>query len=300
MKTENASNGWMNVQAGSPHAGKCGAALAALWVICSPLQAQSNTPPQAILIHPPAGRSYAAGAAIRLEVEATDVDDAVVRVDFFEGSTLLGTVTNAPYRLMFTNTMEVRPHTVFARATDSRGASSDSPAVRFYVGMDNAPPIVTIAAPSEGAVIGVPGTVVVSVVIDDDDDRPSLVTIYQDSQVAAVVGEMPYTAVISNLTVGSHVLRAKAVDPSINIAWSAEVHFTATHVALEKAQFLWGEGFKCRLTGLVVGHRTRILASRDARAWFSIWTRIPGTTEINFTDISATNYTQRFYRVSIE
>ena len=57
----------------------------------------ANVPPSAALISPASGASFTAPAPINLAASASDSDGTVAKVDFYSGSTLLGTDTSAPY-----------------------------------------------------------------------------------------------------------------------------------------------------------------------------------------------------------
>ncbi|WP_273703801.1 Ig-like domain-containing protein, partial [Candidatus Accumulibacter vicinus] len=46
---------------------------------------------------PAAGASYVAPAAITLTATAADTDGTITQVEFFQGTTLIGTATAAPY-----------------------------------------------------------------------------------------------------------------------------------------------------------------------------------------------------------
>src|SRR5262249_5063808 len=58
-----------------------------------------NDPPWAFLDAPLNGQHFAAPATLTLLAEAGDNDGTIARVDFHNGATLLGSVSNAPYAL---------------------------------------------------------------------------------------------------------------------------------------------------------------------------------------------------------
>ena len=80
----------------------------------------SNAPPIVRLTAPANRANFPVLANIALEAEASDPDDAVVRVSFWANERLLGVVTNTPYSLIWSNA----PPGIFAltaRATDQFG-----------------------------------------------------------------------------------------------------------------------------------------------------------------------------------
>jgi phosphatidylserine/phosphatidylglycerophosphate/cardiolipin synthase-like enzyme len=99
--------------------------------------APANQPPAASLTSPAAGATFTAPATINLAASATDSDGTVSKVDFFSGTTLLGTDTSAPYQLTWSN-VPAGSYTLSAVATDDDGASTASASVNITVG--TAPP----------------------------------------------------------------------------------------------------------------------------------------------------------------
>jgi len=84
----------------------------------------SEAPPTVTITNPPDGARFLA-ANIALMSDASDPDDAVARVDYFEGPTKLGEAVAPPYTLIWSN-VPAGPHTLIAVATDSHGLSSTS------------------------------------------------------------------------------------------------------------------------------------------------------------------------------
>lgn len=71
-------------------------------------------------------------ATITLSATAADADGTVTQVEFFNGATLLGTVTEAPYVFNWTN-VPAGEYTITAKATDNQGNSTVSTAVTVTV-----------------------------------------------------------------------------------------------------------------------------------------------------------------------
>ena len=57
----------------------------------------TNTPPQVVLTVPSNGSIFVAGMDITMAANASDSDGTVSKVEFFQGTTLVGTDTTAPY-----------------------------------------------------------------------------------------------------------------------------------------------------------------------------------------------------------
>ena len=93
----------------------------------------SNQPPSISLTSPSPGAAFTAPATISIAASATDTDGTIAKVDFFAGSTLLGTDTTAPYLLSWSN-VSAGTFTLTARATDDDGAATTSSSVTVTVG----------------------------------------------------------------------------------------------------------------------------------------------------------------------
>ncbi|SER63789.1 glycoside hydrolase family 48 protein [Lentzea albida] len=84
-----------------------------------------NQSPSVALTAPTSGSSYTLPAQIPLAATAQDADGTIAKVDFYAGTTLVATDTSAP----FTGTWTSAPagdHSITARATDNRGATTTS------------------------------------------------------------------------------------------------------------------------------------------------------------------------------
>ncbi len=95
-----------------------------------------NVPPTVSLTSPANGASFTAPATLTLNANAADSDGAVAKVDFYRGTTLLGTDTTAPYVFVWNN-VAAGTYSLTARATDNQNAVTASSAVSVTV---NAPP----------------------------------------------------------------------------------------------------------------------------------------------------------------
>jgi chitodextrinase len=93
---------------------------------------QGNVPPTVQLTWPATNETFATDAKITLSAAASDADGTVAKVEFFDGSTLLGSVASAPYQLEWSPF--TGPHTLTARATDDQGKQTTSAAVTVWIG----------------------------------------------------------------------------------------------------------------------------------------------------------------------
>lgn len=105
------------------------------WIPTNPGNALSkpvNQAPSITLTNPIEGAHFVAPAAIEMSAMAADADGSVATVEFLAGNVSLGSVSNPPYTLVWTN---VAPgnYVLTARATDNLGVSTDSLPVSITV-----------------------------------------------------------------------------------------------------------------------------------------------------------------------
>ncbi|MEI6607459.1 MAG: Ig-like domain repeat protein, partial [Verrucomicrobiota bacterium] len=82
--------------------------------------------------------SFAPGASVTLTADVTDVAGTVTSVSFYNGASLIGSATTAPYSVNWTN-MATGEYALTAKATTSTAAVSTSTAVVVTVGGNTVP-----------------------------------------------------------------------------------------------------------------------------------------------------------------
>jgi hypothetical protein len=85
----------------------------------------ANEAPTVSLTGPANGSTFSAPASIALAATASDVDGTVARVDFYAGSTLIGSDTSPPYAWSWSN-VSVGSYALTAVARDNAGAMTVS------------------------------------------------------------------------------------------------------------------------------------------------------------------------------
>ena len=101
-----------------------------------------NNAPSVSITSPSNGATVTAPASITLTASAADSDGIVQKVEFYRGTTLLGTVTGAPYTYVWNNP-PVGASAITARAYDNLAASTTSAIVNVTV--NPAPPVSLVA-----------------------------------------------------------------------------------------------------------------------------------------------------------
>lgn len=93
----------------------------------------ANVAPSVSLITPTENASYATASDVSIAAAASDSDGSVMRVDMYDGATLLGTATAAPYNFVWKQAPSGAHH-LCAKATDDRGLTKASATVDITVG----------------------------------------------------------------------------------------------------------------------------------------------------------------------
>lgn len=117
-------------------------------VVCfsSAAEAAANKPPTVSVTAPGNGASYAPPATIVISANALDADGTITRVQFFSGTTLIGTSVSKPYTFTWSN-VPAGSYSLLAKATDNSAVVATSAAVSIRV----AGPQVAITSPQTGS-----------------------------------------------------------------------------------------------------------------------------------------------------
>jgi hypothetical protein len=213
----------------------------------------TNLPPRVSITKPGKGAVILGPTNITVCATASDPDrGAVTQVEFFQGSTSLGVVTNVPiiyvtnrygvcpimntsYCLTWTN-VQPGAYTLTAVATDNDGATTTSQPVDILVVTD-LPPRVRIETPWNGESFFAPATVRICAAASDPDGTVTGVEFFSGTNSLGVVTNS--TAVTnrggiyglfcftwSGVAAGSDTLTAVATDNAGLTATSAPVHIT--------------------------------------------------------------------------
>jgi hypothetical protein len=100
--------------------------------------APSNQPPLVSLTAPQSGAIFDAPATITLDATASDADGSIARVDFYSGTTMIGTAATNPYRASWTN-VGAGTYSLTAVARDNAGATTVSATRDITVRSPNLP-----------------------------------------------------------------------------------------------------------------------------------------------------------------
>ncbi len=101
-------------------------------VYSTDVPATSNNAPTVTITDPLSNTTFAAGSTIVIDASASDTDGIVSKVDFYQGTTLLGTDTSIPYTFAWNN-VPSGVYSLTAKATDDNAAVTTSSAITINV-----------------------------------------------------------------------------------------------------------------------------------------------------------------------
>ena len=111
------------------------------------VKSASNQAPSVSISSPAAGASFTAPANIAIQATSGDADGRVTKVEFYRGTTLIGSDSTAPYSVTWTGA-PVGTYTLTAKAFDEDGASRTSSAVSVTVNSATSRPTRVVFVPS--------------------------------------------------------------------------------------------------------------------------------------------------------
>lgn len=153
-----------------------------------------------------------APVSITINANATDSDGLVGKVDFYNGSTLIGTDNGSPYTFTWTN-VAVGTYTITARATDDDGAVTTSAAITITVTSPNPAPTVSITSPANNAIVsGTPATITINATAFDANGTVSKVDFYNGTTLLGTDNTSDYSFTWTGVTAGTYTLTAVATD----------------------------------------------------------------------------------------
>ena len=188
----------------------------------------SNVPPTVSITAPANNATAIAPASFNITANAADTDGTITQVQFYNGSTLLGTATTAPYSFNWSS-VAAGTYSITAKATDNTGAVITSAAVGVTVTIPNVPPTVSLTAPADGATFTAPATITVTANAADSDGSITQVQFYDSGTTLLTTDTTaPYTFDLVNVGAGTYNLSAKATDNNGAQTTSSTIQFTVT------------------------------------------------------------------------
>ncbi|MFZ6731832.1 Ig-like domain-containing protein [Undibacterium sp. Ji42W] len=174
---------------------------------------------------PTTNARYASPAAITLTAVAASSGDTISKVEFFQGSTLLGTVTTPPYVYNWPN-VTTGSYSLTAKATNSHNETKTSTAIAVIV---NNAPTVSLTAPANNSSVVGKASITLSANAADTDGTISKVEFYNGATLLGSSTTAPYSYNWNNVAPGSYAITAKATDNLSGTTTSNFVSITVTN-----------------------------------------------------------------------
>ena len=170
--------------------------------------------------------NYLAPGSVTVTAAAADSDGSVAKVDFYAGTTLLGTDSATPYTFSWGN-VSAGSYILTAIATDNAGAATTSSPVSVTVNA-NTPPTISLTAPSNGTSFMAPASTTLAAVASDTNGSVTRVDFYAGSTLVGYDTTSPFSVPWTNVAAGSYVLKAIATDSAGASTTSAVVNVTVS------------------------------------------------------------------------
>jgi hypothetical protein len=188
----------------------------------------NNAAPIVSLTTPSTGSTFTTPANITLGANASDADGTIAKVDFYAGTSLIGSDSTSPYSIQW-SAVDVGSYSLSAVATDNKGANATSAVASVSVVPANNSPTVSLTSPISGLLFAAGSNISLSANANDVDGTVIKVDFYAGATLIGTDTTAPYSVVWTNVPAGTHSLTAVATDNgnvtgisnavSVNVVW---------------------------------------------------------------------------------
>ncbi len=210
---------WSNIPAGSYSLTAVATDALGTSATSAAVNVTSDAPPAVTLTAPATGAPITSPNSFILMASAASTTSTIAKVEFYNGTTLIGIATAAPYLFTWSN-VPVGSYSLTAKATDALGTATTSAAINVTA-IANVPPTVSLTSPANGATVKVPGSFTLTANAGSTTSAIAKVEFYASSSgvtgttanvLIGTATTAPYTATWSNVALGSYSITAKATD----------------------------------------------------------------------------------------
>ncbi|HLM00944.1 MAG TPA: DNRLRE domain-containing protein [Pyrinomonadaceae bacterium] len=181
--------------------------------------ADDNIAPSVSMTAPANGNAFTAPASMTVSASAADSDGAVSRVDFYNGTTLIGSstapVSGSVYSVNWSG-VPAGSYVLSAIAFDDRGAQATAAPVNITVNPANSLPTVSLVNPASNSTFAAGSNISLSATAGDADGSIGKVEFFSGTTLlgtaATPVSGNIYRVSWNNAPAGNHTLTAKATD----------------------------------------------------------------------------------------
>jgi hypothetical protein len=187
-----------------------------------------NIAPAAVITSPVSNSSFTSPANIIINVNASDSDGTISLVEFYNGPTLIGSRSAAPYSFTWSN-VDAGSYSLTVIATDNLNNKTISSPISVSVtnsqAATNEAPIVQISNPRKGNVYDQPSSIAIDAIASDPDGTISKVEFYNGTVRLVELTSAPFTYTWKDVAAGTYTLTAIATDNKNARTVSAPVEF---------------------------------------------------------------------------
>ncbi|HSY61754.1 MAG TPA: Ig-like domain-containing protein, partial [Cytophaga sp.] len=175
------------------------------------VKVNTNQAPVISITAPVNNAAYMAPASVTFTATATDSDGSISKVEYYNGTTLLGTVTSgSAYSYNWTN-VAAGTYTITAKSYDNLNAVTTSSAITVKV-TANQSPTVSITSPVTNANVGINESITIHADASDSDGSVVKVEFFNGSTKIGESDRAPYTLAWSASNAGTYTIRVVATD----------------------------------------------------------------------------------------
>jgi len=189
------------------------------------------TPPVVALTSPTSGAAYSAPATLNLAASVTANGHTITKVQFYNGTTLLGEDTASPYSFAWNN-VAAGGYNLSARAVYDAGSTvasaSASVTVTNVTNVGNLAPVIALTSPSAGANYTAPASISLTASVTPNGHTITKVQFYNGATLLGESFAAPYTLPWANVGIGNYTLSARAYYDSGSTVVSSPVNLAVT------------------------------------------------------------------------
>ncbi|MGD0756230.1 MAG: Ig-like domain-containing protein [Bacteroidales bacterium] len=187
-----------------------------------------NIAPAVAITSPIMNSSFSSPANITITASASDTDGSVSLVEFYNGSTKIGSKTTAPYSFTWNN-VAAGIYSLTVVATDNLNVKTISSAISISVinstNTVNQPPFVEISNPLKGNMYITNSTITIDAVATDPDGTIIKVEFYSGKTKLVELTSPPYSYTWKDVTPGTYSITAVATDNLNATTTSSAIEF---------------------------------------------------------------------------
>ena len=191
-------------------------------------QSPSEVPPAIALTAPADNAAFTAPATISLTANVTANGHAITKVQFYNGTNLLGEAATAPYALTWSS-VPAGSYSLSAQAVYDSGSIVGSAAATVTV-TNLPPPTIALTSPANNAAFTAPATISLAANITANGHTITKVQFYNGTTLLGEDAAAPYVFTWSSIAAGTYSLSAQAVYDSGSTVASTPATVTVTNL----------------------------------------------------------------------